>query len=93
VVALAVVPPQGQQERLENLDAEMAAEAVGTAMLEEQAAMAAQVVRLEAAAAAGAALIMLAVAVLQEQELEESAEYGPGSSEQCRTERPGCAEA
>ena len=33
------------------------------------------------------------LAGLAEKELEESAVYGPGSSEQCRTQRPGCAEA
>lgn len=70
MVVLAVVPPQGQQERLENLDAEMEEAVEDTEMLEEQAAMEAQEVRLAAEAEAGAALIMLAVAVLQEQEPE-----------------------
>jgi hypothetical protein len=38
-------------------------------------------------------LLAMAMGVREEMELEERYEYGPGNSEHCRTERPGCPEA
>ena len=74
---------------VENLAAVMEGQ-VGPVEPQEQAALVGQAEFL----AVGAVLAEVPLTlVLVEQVDKESAEYGPGSSEQRRTQRPGCSEA
>ena len=89
-IPLAVEERKGLEARRrrqhrETLEQVTAAVAVTADMLEGQEVS--QVVQVVVAAETQLA------AVQAELEPEARCEYGPGSSEQCRTQRPGCAEA